>query len=55
MIDNLDLPPNVYIIKPDYISIGLAILLEIYLLIVSRQYAAISTQLMKDDDESDSN
>ena len=44
----LTLPETLLLIKPNYYLIGGSIIFEIYLIIVTRKYVQISTELLKD-------
>ena len=43
-IDQLHLPDNILIFKPNYISLGASILLELFILYIVRQYTIIEIE-----------
>ena len=49
-IDLMELPEEVIIIKPNYISIGVAFLIELYFYLIVRRYVKVSIEYIKDID-----
>jgi len=50
----LDLPDNIIIFKPEYISLGVSLLLELYILYIVKRFVKVSTikfKTMRDEEK----
>ena len=43
-IGSLELPDNIIVIKPDYVSLGISLLLEFYILYIVQTYVKIKIE-----------
>ena len=43
-IGSLELPDNIIVIKPDYVSLGISLLLEFYILYIVKTYVKIKIE-----------